>query len=61
MYSVDLKRLAEGSGNVDAAGNFSIEVLRAALKNQFDLSLVSIQAENLKEGKSGCSIGVRLS
>lgn len=47
-----LKRLAEGSGNVDAAGNFSIEVLRAALKSQFDLSLVSIQAENLKDVES---------
>ena len=48
---LDLQRLAEGSGNVDASGNFSIEVLRAALKNQFDLNLVSIQAEDLKEGK----------
>lgn len=34
-----LKFLAEGSGNVDASGNFSIQVLSVALRN-FELELV---------------------
>jgi Josephin len=38
-----LSRLAEGSTNVDGSGNFSIQVLRAALKNRFDLDLINVQ------------------
>jgi Ataxin-3 len=36
-----LKRIAEGSGNVDEYGNFSIEVLRSALLSQFNLNLTN--------------------
>jgi hypothetical protein len=42
-----LDRLAEGSGNVDAQGNFSIEVLRAALKRKYGLDLPNIRQEGL--------------
>uniref|UniRef100_A0A7S1C243 ubiquitinyl hydrolase 1 n=1 Tax=Corethron hystrix TaxID=216773 RepID=A0A7S1C243_9STRA len=42
-----LKRLSEGSGNVDEAGNFSIQVLRAALENRYGLSLPNIQQKGV--------------
>jgi ataxin-3 len=42
-----LNRLAEGSGNVDASGNFSIEVLRSALLNQYGLSLPNIRQQGI--------------
>ena len=38
-----LKRLAEGSGNVDESGNFSIEVLRSALLSRYNLDLPNIR------------------
>ena len=41
--------LAEGSGNVDGSGNFSIEVLRKALKEAYSLELISVREENLDE------------
>jgi ataxin-3 len=44
-----LNRLAEGSGNVDESGNFSIEVLRSALKNAYGLDLINVRQENLNE------------
>jgi hypothetical protein len=48
VYSKDyLNRLAEGSGNVDAQGNFSIEVLRAALKSKYGLDLPNIRQEGV--------------
>lgn len=40
-----LKRVAEGSGNVDPSGNFSIEVLRAALLRQYGLRLPHIRQQ----------------
>ena len=40
-----LKRVSEGSGNVDANGNFSLQVLRAALENMFGLTLANIREE----------------
>lgn len=42
-----LNRLAEGSGNVDAQGNFSIEVLRAALKRKYGLDLPNVHQEGV--------------
>lgn len=42
-----LKRMAEGSGNVDPSGNFSIEVLRAALMNQYNISLPNIRQKGV--------------
>jgi len=45
-----LRRLNEGSGNVDEMGNFSIQVLRAALQQQYDLSLPSIGQNDLDFG-----------
>jgi ataxin-3 len=42
-----LNRLAEGSGNVDPSGNFSIEVLRAALKKKYALDLPNIRQEGV--------------
>jgi len=36
-----LKYLAEGSGNVDDSGNFSLQVLSTALKRSHNLSLIS--------------------
>eukprot|EP00584_Thalassiosira_punctigera_P005075 CAMPEP_0172534000 /NCGR_PEP_ID=MMETSP1067-20121228/6525_1 /TAXON_ID=265564 ORGANISM="Thalassiosira punctigera, Strain Tpunct2005C2" /NCGR_SAMPLE_ID=MMETSP1067 /ASSEMBLY_ACC=CAM_ASM_000444 /LENGTH=356 /DNA_ID=CAMNT_0013318727 /DNA_START=185 /DNA_END=1255 /DNA_ORIENTATION=- len=42
-----LKRIAEGSGNVDESGNFSIEVLRSALLSRFDLELPNIQQKGV--------------
>mmetsp|Transcript_33108 Transcript_33108/g.78238 ORF Transcript_33108/g.78238 Transcript_33108/m.78238 type:complete len:359 (-) Transcript_33108:836-1912(-) len=40
-----LNRVAEGSANVDPSGNFSIEVLRAALRNKYGLDLPNVLAE----------------
>ena len=40
-----LKRVSEGSGNVDENGNFSLQVLKAALENTFGLSLANIREE----------------
>ncbi|CAJ1904464.1 unnamed protein product [Cylindrotheca closterium] len=42
-----LERLAEGSANVDPSGNFSIEVLRAALQRQYSLELPNIRQEGV--------------
>ncbi len=42
-----LKRVAEGSGNVDESGNFSIEVLRSALMSRFNLELPNIRQEGV--------------
>ena len=44
-----IQRLAEGSGNVDASGNFSIEVLRSALLSNFELNLANALQENIRE------------
>lgn len=41
------KRLAEGSGNVDPSGNFSIEVLRSALLNRYDLALPNLRQDGV--------------
>jgi Ataxin-3 len=46
-----IRRVQEGSGNVDAAGNFSIQVLRAALERMFELALPSIGQEDLESSK----------
>eukprot|EP00980_Cylindrotheca_fusiformis_P030211 scaffold24535_cov186-Cylindrotheca_fusiformis.AAC.5 len=40
-----LNRVAEGSANVDSSGNFSIEVLRAALQRHYGLDLPNIRQE----------------
>lgn len=42
-----LKRIAEGSGNVDESGNFSIEVLRSALMNRYGLELPNIRQQGV--------------
>lgn len=42
-----LDRLAEGSTNVDGSGNFSIEVLRSALKSTFDLDMINVRDESV--------------
>lgn len=44
-----LKRMAEGSGNVDESGNFSIEVLRSALLSRYELSLTNVRQEGVRE------------
>mmetsp|Transcript_10401 Transcript_10401/g.14687 ORF Transcript_10401/g.14687 Transcript_10401/m.14687 type:complete len:370 (+) Transcript_10401:103-1212(+) len=44
-----IQRLQEGSANVDEQGNFSIEVLRAALMNQYGLELPNIREEGVKD------------
>ena len=43
-----IQRIAEGSGNVDASGNFSIEVLRSALLSKFELTLTNTLQENIR-------------
>mmetsp|Transcript_8629 Transcript_8629/g.10897 ORF Transcript_8629/g.10897 Transcript_8629/m.10897 type:complete len:355 (+) Transcript_8629:97-1161(+) len=43
-----LRRMAEGSGNVDESGNFSIEVLRSALLSHFDLNLANTLQESVR-------------
>jgi ataxin-3 len=48
IHSKDyLERVAEGSANVDPSGNFSIEVLRAALNGQYGLELPNIRQEGI--------------
>jgi len=42
-----LKRIAEGSGNVDESGNFSFEVLRSALMSKFNLELPNIRQQGV--------------
>ena len=42
-----IQRIAEGSGNVDPSGNFSIEVLRSALKTKYGLELPNIRQEGV--------------
>lgn len=44
-----LNRVAEGSGNVDPQGNFSIEVLRAALKSKYGLDLPNVRADYVSQ------------
>lgn len=44
-----IRRLAEGSGNVDNSGNFSIEVLRSALLNQYGLTLTNVRHEGVRK------------
>lgn len=44
-----LERVAEGSANVDPSGNFSIEVLRAALQRQYGLELPNIRQEGVAQ------------
>jgi ataxin-3 len=44
-----LKRIAEGSGNVDESGNFSIEVLRSALLSRYNLELPNIRQQGLSK------------
>jgi Ataxin-3 len=46
-----LNRLKEGSANVDAQGNFSIEVLKAALMQQFGITLPHLSQQDLLAGK----------
>lgn len=45
-----MKRLMEGSYHVDATGNFSIEVLKAALQHRYGISLPHLSHKDL-EGK----------
>jgi Josephin/UBX domain len=50
IHSADYqRRLVEGSGNVDPAGNFSIQVLKVALQEQYNITLPHISQESLKE------------
>lgn len=50
IYSKDyIQRVAEGSGNIDPSGNFSIEVLRSALLTRYNLSLVNIRQEGVSK------------
>ena len=44
-----INRIAEGSGNVDESGNFSIEVLRSALLSMFELTLVNTLQETIRQ------------
>jgi ataxin-3 len=44
-------RLEEGSHHVDAAGNFSIEVLKAALQQEYGLSLPHLSQQDVLSGK----------
>jgi len=43
-----LRRVAEGSGNVDESGNFSIEVLRIALLGRYELTLTNVRHEGVR-------------
>jgi ataxin-3 len=45
------RRLAEGSGNVDAQGNFSIQVLKAALQQEYNLPLPHLSQDVLQQQK----------
>jgi len=42
-----IQRISEGSGNVDSSGNFSLQVLRAALQNTFRLGLPNLSQEGV--------------
>lgn len=44
------QRLFEGSNNVDAQGNFSIEVLKLALQRRYGLRLPHLSAQDLLSG-----------
>lgn len=44
-----LKRVLEGSGNVDESGNFSIEVLRSALLSRYNLELPNIRQQDVSK------------
>jgi ataxin-3 len=44
-----LSRIAEGSGNVDPSGNFSIQVLRGALQGRYGLDLPNIGQQGVSE------------
>ena len=44
-----LNRVAEGSHNVDPSGNFSIEVLRGALRSHYGLDLPNIRQEGVSD------------
>ena len=44
-----LERVAEGSSNVDPGGNFSIQVLRAALQGRFGLDLPALGQDGVSE------------
>mmetsp|Transcript_14897 Transcript_14897/g.24633 ORF Transcript_14897/g.24633 Transcript_14897/m.24633 type:complete len:339 (-) Transcript_14897:166-1182(-) len=46
-----IRRVNEGSGNVDAQGNFSIQVLRAALEQMYDLPLPAIGQDDLDKSR----------
>ena len=46
-----VRRISEGSGNVDSSGNFSIEVLRRALLKQYNIFLPNIRQEKVMDGK----------
>lgn len=46
-----LERLREGSTNVDAQGNFSIQVLKAALQSKYGISLPHLSEQDLLSGK----------
>lgn len=43
-----LKRLSEGSYNIDPSGNFSIEVLKSALLSRFNMNLVNSLNEQVR-------------
>ena len=43
-----LKRLSEGSYNIDPSGNFSIEVLKSALLSRFNMNLVNSLNEEIR-------------
>lgn len=43
------QRINEGSGNVDAHGNFSIQVLRSALQKRFNIELPNIREDGIKQ------------
>lgn len=43
-----LRRVAEGSGNVDESGNFSIEVLRSSLLGRYELTLTNVMHEGVR-------------
>lgn len=50
IHSKDYQnRVREGSANVDAAGNFSIEVLKAALQHRFGIDLPHLSEQDLQQ------------
>ena len=50
------RRLAEGSGNVDPQGNFSIQVLKAALQQTYGLALAGLSDELLQRETQNADI-----